>query len=528
MADVALFVSGVVAALVYGQRNTDDDHKDPGNSNKTNEKLDNDDASCTKIQWVDPSNNEIIDTNETIRWHRASYALIMHEPPELYYEPRDWAHSTVLLSESKDSSSSSQEPPTTIYSLTGGVVRQGESCRDCAMRHLATSHQIDVAQPENCLHHLFTFPLQYSATTSSTSQTVAMRKEGSEGLWGDFYECIFRGSIADQTTNNLQSFSLAELKQLLIDRDHSNDNNPDITNQQYDSSSSRLDSSNFTEETVHALKLYFQRQGDLRAKRRLLKGYSKVDLAHYGLRDISTALMNQGSSSFQSSSGSTSHHGDILANVMTTNNPPATSSTPQPSLIHSNSNRSTNGQEGKVVVFLDANDSQRQQAVDFTLKTDDGQCPRLWPQADLILLGVSRTGKSPLSLYIAQTSGLQVTNVPLALQELPPPALLLDDARINPKRVFCLTMDAPQLQALRLTRFRREMKQQIKAKSRGVGGRPCSYASADYVKQDLDKARELAREHGFTELNMTNRAMEETAYLIVSKLKERFSDLHIL
>ena len=59
-------------------------------------------------------------------------------------------------------------------------------------------------------------------------------------------------------------------------------------------------------------------------------------------------------------------------------------------------------------------------------------------------------------------------------------------------------------------------------------GRPCIYADMDYVAKDLAHARALARERGFTELNMTDRAMEEVASLIVSKMKERFPEMHIL
>ena len=52
----------------------------------------------------------------------------------------------------------------------------------------------------------------------------------------------------------------------------------------------------------------------------------------------------------------------------------------------------------------------------------------------------------------------------------------------------------------------------------------CSYADSSYVQRDLDNARSLARTHGYTEIDVTGRAMEETSQLILSKLKERFPE----
>ena len=59
-------------------------------------------------------------------------------------------------------------------------------------------------------------------------------------------------------------------------------------------------------------------------------------------------------------------------------------------------------------------------------------------------------------------------------------------------------------------------------------GTRSSYSDATYVKQDLEHARALARSKGYTEIDVTGRAMEETASLIASKLQERFPELHII
>src|SRR3972149_5429859 len=74
---------------------------------------------------------------------------------------------------------------------------------------------------------------------------------------------------------------------------------------------------------------------------------------------------------------------------------------------------------------------ERVAAIEFMMKHDDGQNPRGWPQADILLLGVSRTGKTPLSVYLS-TLGWKVANLPLVPQVPVPPAL----AKIDRRRVI--------------------------------------------------------------------------------------------
>jgi [pyruvate, phosphate dikinase]-phosphate phosphotransferase / [pyruvate, phosphate dikinase] kinase len=159
---------------------------------------------------------------------------------------------------------------------------------------------------------------------------------------------------------------------------------------------------------------------------------------------------------------------------------------------------------------------RRIEAVEFTLKCDDGMNPNLLSQADVIILGVSRTGKTPLSVVLAQTMGLKVANVPLVL-DLPPPKQLLDKKTINPKRVFVLTLDAGDLMRIRKARIERELKNSAQRKS--------TYADRQYLLADLKNARQIALEHDFTEIDVTGRAVEETASLVRSLLNDRFGDL---
>jgi regulator of PEP synthase PpsR (kinase-PPPase family) len=159
---------------------------------------------------------------------------------------------------------------------------------------------------------------------------------------------------------------------------------------------------------------------------------------------------------------------------------------------------------------------RRIEAVEYTLACDDGMKPRRWKEADVILLGVSRTGKTPLSVVLAQTMGLKVANVPLVV-DLPPPRQLFQPD-IDQRRVFCLTLHPDYLQRIRHHRIRRELQH-------SEHGNLSNYADPSYLDRDLDNARKIAAENGFTEIDVTEKAVEETASLIRSYLNDRFPDL---
>lgn len=77
---------------------------------------------------------------------------------------------------------------------------------------------------------------------------------------------------------------------------------------------------------------------------------------------------------------------------------------------------------------------KRIEAVEFTLKADDGSAPWLLEEADVVLCGVSRTGKTPLSVVLAQQMGLKVANIPLVM-EVKPPKELFDKEKMDNKKV---------------------------------------------------------------------------------------------
>jgi regulator of PEP synthase PpsR (kinase-PPPase family) len=136
------------------------------------------------------------------------------------------------------------------------------------------------------------------------------------------------------------------------------------------------------------------------------------------------------------------------------------------------------------------------EAVEFTLKCDDGRSPHLLEQADVVLLGVSRTGKTPLSVVISQTMGLKVANVPLVVDLSPPKQL----TELDPRRVFCLTLSPRELQRIRRNRIRRELSRQKSDDALPAGATRSTYADPDYLQRDLAHARDIAVAYGFTEV----------------------------
>jgi regulator of PEP synthase PpsR (kinase-PPPase family) len=147
------------------------------------------------------------------------------------------------------------------------------------------------------------------------------------------------------------------------------------------------------------------------------------------------------------------------------------------------------------------------EAVEFTRQMDDGARPDKWRDADILILGVSRTGKTPLSIYLGQR-GYKVANLPLVPRDgqLMVPSHIDD---IDPKRVFGLLIDGEVLHSIRANRLR----------TIGVGGADASareYAAARVVNQELALAKALyARHPEWQILDVTHKGVEETAARIM-------------
>ena len=149
---------------------------------------------------------------------------------------------------------------------------------------------------------------------------------------------------------------------------------------------------------------------------------------------------------------------------------------------------------------------RRIEAVEFTVKADDGKEPRMLREADIILVGVSRTSKTPLSVYLAH-KGFKVANVPVVLDR-PLPETLLE---VDSSRVFALTIDPDTLQGIRRSRLR----------TMGMG-RAVNYDDFDYILAELEYADRLFRSHReWPVIDVTNKAVEETAAFIMGVLNDR-------
>lgn len=149
---------------------------------------------------------------------------------------------------------------------------------------------------------------------------------------------------------------------------------------------------------------------------------------------------------------------------------------------------------------------RRIEAVEFAVKNDDGQHPRNLRKADIVLVGISRTSKTPLSTYLAQR-GHKVANVPLVLGiELPAELKSLDQ-----RKIFGLAIDPEALFRIRQARL-------------STLGMPpdTAYGMRDHITKEMEYARQVFETHpDWPVLDVTDKAIEETAAEILALRKER-------
>jgi len=152
---------------------------------------------------------------------------------------------------------------------------------------------------------------------------------------------------------------------------------------------------------------------------------------------------------------------------------------------------------------------RRIEAVEFAVKNDDGAEPRNLPKADLVLVGISRTSKTPLSTYLAN-KGLKVANVPLVLGVDPPKEL----EEVPDHKVYGLIVSPDTLARIRKARL----------EHLGMPG-DSSYANRNHIEREIEYSRGIFRDHpNWPVINVTNRAIEETAADILRIRTERNPD----
>ena len=154
---------------------------------------------------------------------------------------------------------------------------------------------------------------------------------------------------------------------------------------------------------------------------------------------------------------------------------------------------------------LDAAYFARVDAIQFTIAHDDGVGGENWEEADLILAGVSRTSKTPTSIYLANR-GFKVANVPLVPESPPPPALY----SLKHPMIVGLTTNPERLIQIRRNRLL------------ALNQAPeTDYVDTDAVAAELAFARRLFADNGWPVIDVTRRSIEETALAIVKLYAER-------
>ena len=149
---------------------------------------------------------------------------------------------------------------------------------------------------------------------------------------------------------------------------------------------------------------------------------------------------------------------------------------------------------------------KRIEAIEFTVKHDDGKTLTHIDQADIILVGISRTSKTPLSIFLSH-KGWKVANIPLVLNTPPPEELF----KVDQRRIVGLTIDPESLTRIRKKRLEK------------FGQDPgSSYANMAHIQAETEFAAQLFKQHRkWPVFDVTDRALEETAAEIVRVVASR-------
>lgn len=148
-------------------------------------------------------------------------------------------------------------------------------------------------------------------------------------------------------------------------------------------------------------------------------------------------------------------------------------------------------------------------AIEYTRKVDDGVQPHLWEEADIMLIGPSRAGKTPLAFYLAQR-GFKVANYPLVPNEEPPEQLF----KISQTKCIALLIQPEQLQSIRQERMRK------------LGRTTSRYGSLDAVKKEVRWMKDfyLRRGSNWPIIDTSNAGIVQTAARIIEIFDRRKGD----
>jgi [pyruvate, water dikinase]-phosphate phosphotransferase / [pyruvate, water dikinase] kinase len=155
--------------------------------------------------------------------------------------------------------------------------------------------------------------------------------------------------------------------------------------------------------------------------------------------------------------------------------------------------------------MLDAAYFARVEAIQFTIAHDDGLNAENWEQADIILAGVSRTSKTPTSIYLANR-GYKTANIPLVIESPPPPNLYT----LKRPLVVGLVTSADRLIQVRRNRLL------------SLNQAPeTDYVDQDAVAREIQFARRIFADNSWPVIDMTRRSIEEAAAAVINLVNER-------
>ncbi len=157
---------------------------------------------------------------------------------------------------------------------------------------------------------------------------------------------------------------------------------------------------------------------------------------------------------------------------------------------------------------LNAEYFDRIEALNYVMAHDDGQATQQISEADIILLGVSRTSKTPTSVYLANHYGLKTANVPFV------PGIALPDTIFGQTGIFTVGLTAS---ADRLVQIRRNRLLMLNQEPE------TDYVDIETVKAEIAEARKLFSKHAWPVIDVTRRSIEETAAAIY-QLYTRFHE----
>jgi regulator of PEP synthase PpsR (kinase-PPPase family) len=147
----------------------------------------------------------------------------------------------------------------------------------------------------------------------------------------------------------------------------------------------------------------------------------------------------------------------------------------------------------------------RVDAIQFTIAHDDGIGWENWEQADIILAGVSRSSKTPTSIYLANR-GYRVANIPMVVESPPPPSLFA----VRRPMVVGLTTSTERLIQVRRNRLL------------SLNQAPeTNYVDTDHVTREVQFARRMFADNGWPVIDVSRRSIEETAAAVINLYNER-------